>query len=348
MKLSVHIITRGRLELLKTCLSSVLHALPRDAEVIVVVNGEDLKTIAWLESMSHPALIWSVVSKETISRCRNRAFHQCRGEIIYFLDDDVVVPKHLLIHAIKRFETLPLLAVLGGPNLTPPNSAWFERCSGAVMTSFFAAPMIRMRYGASRKKEFEATEHHLIFCNLAVRQNMCQESIRFPERFRANEENLFLYHAKKAGLMTHFCADLFVYHRRRKTVLDFAKQVAHYGFGRAEQTIEAWQSCHPLFLVPASVWVLPAVLFLLPSARAAFLPLLCSYIMCCVSAALLSQQARQQGVWGCLGVIFLTPVVHLGYGYGFWKGLFFSLWTHLKFLRVQPPVIETNKRMKTA
>ncbi len=328
MKLSVHITTCGRLPLLKGCLRSVFEALPSKAEVLVILNGEDEETKTYLASVAHPRYHWLQVPKETLSRCRNRAHTICRGEIIYYLDDDVIVPKHLFRTALLKFEQDPQIAILGGPNLTPPESPFLEKCFGGVMTSPFATPMVRFRYSAKKRGDFDANENHLIFCNLSVTKRILN-TMKFNEILLSNEETLFIHEVKKLGSGVRYSRDLYVFHRRRKTIISFMKQVSNYGFGRVQQTALNYISCHPLFLVPALLWLVPLFCLLWPSCIGVVVKLCILYLILSLFGALLSD-ARAMGPFSILVVCLLTPIVHLSYGAGFWRGIWFTIGNWLR------------------
>lgn len=252
MKLSIFMLTHGRLSLLKPCLRSVLDALPAESEVVVVLNGSHPETARWLAEVCDDRVRWLEKREELPGQCRNLAFTVCRGEIIHFLDDDVVVPPDIFSNLLMRFATDPDVAILGGPNITPADSPWNEKLYGAMMTSAFAAPMIRRRYMShARENERETSERELILCNLAMRKAMIPPAVRFRDTLLCNEENLFLYDCRRHRLKIRFSAAIFVEHRRRGTLSRFLAQILRYGTGRGQQTAIAPRSCHPAFLAPA-------------------------------------------------------------------------------------------------
>ena len=324
MELSVHIVTCGRLELFKECCSSVLAALPENAEVLVVINGDVPGTVEYLTELGHPQLRWLQVPRESLSRSRNRAFELCKGKILYYLDDDVKVPQHLFRLALEKFRRIPELAVLGGPNITPADSSWKEKLFGAIMTTPFAAPMVFRRYARSEKRDFGANQHNLIFCNLACRASLIPKKIRFREDLVSNQENLFLHLIGGLGLQALVSSELYVFHRRRKTWRSFILQIASYGCGRLQQTWISWKSCHLLFLIPPLLY--PLVLGLMLSRNFIVLEFLCIfYGGCALVGGLSSKVYRDLGVWAWVLLIPLSGIVHLAYGFGWWRGLYSQL-----------------------
>src|SRR5690606_4088240 len=99
----------------------------------------------------------------------------------------------VLNRVVERFRRHERLDVLGGPNVTPPESGFSERVYGAVMCSPLIAPKIYRRYSAGRRAfRLNATDDELILCNLAVRREGVPPTARFRARLSSNEENLFL------------------------------------------------------------------------------------------------------------------------------------------------------------
>lgn len=324
--------TAGRLSLLQQCLASVVHTMPQDSQIVLVVNGSHPNTVNWLNRCSYPLEVYQV-PKESLAKSRNRAFGLCTGDVIHFFDDDVIVPEGLFQITLLQFKNNNEIAVLGGPNLTPPHSPYSERLFGAIVSSPFAAPLVCVRYGGEKDPRIRtATEHDLIFCNLAIRPRLIPEKLRFREHLKSNEENVFLYHCRQHKLAILFVPEAFVYHRRRKTLWKFIQQIHSYGFGRAQQWRLAFRSCHPFFLAPALLYLLPLYL----SVNQALL-LLLLYSFGALIGAITSRPIRRMGILSILLCIPLSAIVHLSYGFGFWKGLFhplreafLAMWSHQK------------------
>jgi hypothetical protein len=321
VKLLIHIVTHGRPALLRDCVESVARFLPEETSVNIIINGECRESERWLESFAHPAFRWQTIAREPRPLARNRAFDGNDADIVYFLDDDVVVASPVFHRARALFEIDRDLVVLGGPNLTLPDSSYDEKLFGSIMTSPFAAPMVSRRYGSDPRPEFDADEHSLILCNLAVRPSGIPHWLRLRGHLKSNEENLFLYECQRLGLPCRFSAALGVYHRRRKDIWSFTRQVYSYGFGRAQQTWEAPRSCHPAFLTPALMFPFVAAAIWFPASRAALLALAALHFLLSLAAAAGTRHIRELGPRAVLLGVPLTFLVHSAYGLGFWRGL---------------------------
>lgn len=319
MKLSVIILCAGRQKLLERCVSSVLKALPADAELKVIVNGDHPENVNWL-SQQQTAMTWVQIPK--VSRCiaRNNALAESTGDVVYFLDDDVEIPWHLFDLALETFRNDPKLAILGGPNLTPPSSTLQEKCFGAVVTSPFCAPKVWRRYAASQCEiPEEADQHELILCNFAVRRSLVWPRLRFLPHLTSNEENIFVFEGQRLDLKICRLNSLYVYHCRRSSLPSFLRQIRSYGTGRGEQMVLFPSSIHAGFYLGL---FLPLLAFPLLVVAPVFLTsLVAFYALGGFIGALLSQECRKLGPVGVLAVTLLTPAVHLTYFCSIWRVL---------------------------
>lgn len=99
LALSVIVATRNRRALLASTLPTILgQDLPAgDFEVIVVDDGSDDGTTRWLHTLQAPcALIVIEQGHGGPGAARNAGAAAARGELILFLDDDMICPPHLL------------------------------------------------------------------------------------------------------------------------------------------------------------------------------------------------------------------------------------------------------------
>jgi len=122
-----------------------------------------------------------------------------------------------------------------------------------------------------------------------------------------------------------FLSEAYVYHHRRKTLRAFMQQTFSYGFGRAQQTVQAPRSCHPAFLGPAAALALLLASPFSLGLRAALPGSAAIYGLLAFAGASISDETRRLGILGILAVTALTAVTHAAYGVGFWSGLGWEL-----------------------
>ena len=106
MFLSVVIPTYNRLPILRTCLRALeqqeVAAPISDYEVVVVDDGSSDETVAWLHQHSAHLPHVRLIQQEHggPAEGRNRGVHAARGDVIVFIDSDLVVtPTFLSCHA---------------------------------------------------------------------------------------------------------------------------------------------------------------------------------------------------------------------------------------------------------
>ncbi|MDE2313766.1 MAG: glycosyltransferase family 2 protein, partial [Elusimicrobia bacterium] len=190
---SVIILTHKRPELLQACLSSLLAAeriLVR--EVLVVVNGNNPEDALAARSFSSriPGMKIVPLARQSRGAARNAAAAQAQGDWLYFLDDDVEAPPGLFSDAARLLAEHGEAWILGGPNLTPPDSGLFERASGLVLESWIGAGPMRRRYASGPGPRW-ADEKSFALCNLCIRAAAFREAgLRFAPELASAEENL--------------------------------------------------------------------------------------------------------------------------------------------------------------
>jgi len=323
--LTVIVPTHRRLTDLKRCLASIVTPeLPANAELVVVCNGPDAESEGFLDQFAarEPRLIVMRLAKRQPGAARNAALDRARGEIIFFLDDDVTVRPGFFSRVMRLFAERPELDVLGGPNLTPLESGRFEHCVGRVLASPFGSATTRHRFRSAGRLR-SADDRSLILCNLIVRRRALEGlNARFRDHLISNEENVLLAElAFEHKVMLHD-PELIVYHSRRSNLRGFFNQVFRYGGGRWQNTEELPSSLSPFFLIPLLflLYLLSIPLLYLLSIAMVRNPLylvpLLAYLALAVLFSLVETfQAGDPRAFPTMLVLF--PCCHIGYAMGF-------------------------------
>jgi glycosyltransferase involved in cell wall biosynthesis len=294
--------------------------LPAVTLVIPARAGQaEIDAVAAARDLDYPAarLEILVVRGNQPSIQRNTALRAARGELIYFLDDDSRPDPGNLRRAAGHFRDAAVVMV-GGPALCPPDAPGLEQAFQAVMGSALAFGPSRARY--RRVGVLRATsEKELILCNLLARKAAVLAAGGLDEALYPNEENALMDALQAAGGRLVYDPDVVVHRRPRRTLGAFARMVFTYGRGRAEQF-----RLHPTAgsLLNFAPPLLCAYVLATP-----FLPSVAWWLWAAYGAALALQALGWSGEpWGRrLAALPLVVLSHLGYGLGFWRGVFTGL-----------------------
>lgn len=239
-------------------------------------------------------------------------------EWLFFLDDDAYLPENYFDCFRAAWDRYPAASVIGGPNLTPPESARFQAAVGSVLSSVFGAYTSHARYrpiGHTRLSD----EQSLILCNLLIRRDALQD-LRFPEDFLCNEENWLLQDlARRRREIIHAPA-LIVWHERRGDLRRFVRQVLNYGVGRGKNMRRRPTTCRAPHLLPG-VCVLVGLLAGMVAVRSGHIPGSFVVLAALYGALTLVSSARSADpIWA----VILYPALHVAYGVGVIRGIVFN------------------------
>jgi glycosyltransferase involved in cell wall biosynthesis len=196
VKISVVIPTRNRSECLKRLLHSILRQTVKPYEVIVVDDGDDFKTKNLIQNIKKQfsekgIKIRHFMSPKTaiksISRARNLGAAKAKGEVVVFLDDDVIIDQDYLKEILSVFESKPhALGVQGVISNTRYSSFW-----NAVEKVFYYwhAEMNKCRVLPSGKTTFAYAPNQIILCEWLFGLNVAYRREVFKE-FSFNEKLL--------------------------------------------------------------------------------------------------------------------------------------------------------------
>ncbi|MBI5773467.1 MAG: glycosyltransferase [Verrucomicrobia bacterium] len=294
--------------------------LPVVSIIIAARPGQaEVKAVAAAQALDYPRekLEIIVARGKQPSVQRNTAIRAAKGEWIYFLDDDSVPPRDNLRRAEDYFAK-PDVVMLGGPNLCPPDAPPLEHLFALAMASWLAFGPSRARYAAVGQPRASG-EKELILCNLMARRAAFLDAGGFDESLYPNEENALMDELVKRGGKLIYDPKFFVHRRPRHDLRAFVKMLMTYGRGRAEQF-----RLHP---TPGSAMNFVPPLFCVYLPLTLLLPKWLVWPLWAYAVAVVVQALELKGATEMqrLKVIPLIVLSHLGYGAGFWRGLFTKL-----------------------
>jgi len=159
---------------------------------------------------------------------RNLAIQDAKGKILIFIDDDAYPKNDFLDILEKDFADENIIAV-GGPAMTPQESKFWQRVSGATFLSSLSGGFPE-RYRPMGKKKLVADWPSV---NLSIRKNAFKELNGFGGDYWPGEDTKLgfdLLTKKNAHIL--YDPELIVYHHRREGLAKHIKQISAYGLHR--------------------------------------------------------------------------------------------------------------------
>jgi len=150
---SLVICTYNRLEVLKSCLESVIASgkelrFPLSFEIVVVDNNSSDGTFTFAQTIAQNSEVPFQVLKEPqqgLSFARNAGWKSARGLYIGFTDDDARLPKNYFSELAKILEERKNLLFFGGPielSFDAPPPAWFPKEYGRLANQATGAKIL--------------------------------------------------------------------------------------------------------------------------------------------------------------------------------------------------------------
>lgn len=300
------------------CLNSLVNLnYPKNTyEIIVTDGGSNDKTL----EIAKKYKVKIIKTEKGASHQRNVAVKNSKGELIALTDSDCVVDKNWLKNGIKYFNDKKV-AIVGGPNFTPKDSTFLERCTGYLFSSRIGTGAMASRYSGNKIKE--AGETDLISCNNIIRKNVFNEVGGFYEKLFPCEENEFYHKVKECGYKLVFVPEMIVWHYRRRLFFPFVKQIFKYGWARAKLIKLHPKIFKPIFIFPA-LFAIALLLGGILSFFSSFLRYLYLFVFGIYFLFTIIESIRFAIKEKDIKLVFVLPigflVLHLFYGLGFLSG----------------------------
>lgn len=287
--------------------------------VIPIAPGRNAEIIKCLKNQNYSKKNFEIIIQEgrNPSENRNKGIEKSKREIIIFLDDDAYINEDYLSNVEKFFIDYPTIDIVGGPQLTPKGSSFFEKITGIALTSYFGAFNVSKRYKQG-KIIFNADESALTSANLIVKKKVFKKIKGFDKRLWPGEDTEFIFRAKDNGLKIAYSPNIIIYHKRRPNLALFCEQVFNYGFTRPQKN-KISRKTKTIFLIPMLFAVYFLFLPLLSSIKLIFLIPLIAYIFLALIFALYDS-IKNKTFFGFFILPFIYLFLHLSYGIGMITG----------------------------
>ncbi len=225
MNVSVILPTYNRLGRLR----QVLAALGRQTyaaehfEVVVVSDGSSDGTDEYLSGAEFPfRLVFASQRNSGPAATRNRAVGLADGDLLVFIDDDVVAAPSLIEQHVRSHLTGGDSLVVIGPMLTPLD------CTLSRWVGWEQA-MLYKQYDALVRGRYEPTYHNFYTGNASVARTALVAVNGFDVRYRRAEDIEMAYRLACRGFRFRFNAAAASYHYAERTFDSWLGNAYDYG-----------------------------------------------------------------------------------------------------------------------
>lgn len=287
----------------------------------VIVPQGDNRSLYCLNSLKRQKVPVNLIVEKgpNPSKNRNSGIKRAKTPFIAFINSHTILPEDWSEKALAFFSSHKDADIVGGPQITYSQQSFFGKVSGYALASLFGAAEVSTRY-RPKKLIANADERFLTSANLVCRNHVFKKVI-FDESLWPGEDPKFISDSKKSGFKVFYNPDIFVYHLRRSTVRDLAKQIFSYGYTRTKKENFSNTLKKPSFLIP-SIFILYLAIFpILSRISNIFLIPLALYVLLNIIFSLY-ESAKNHSLLALFLLPFIFFTIHIAYGLGFIYGTF--------------------------
>lgn len=226
MKISLVIPTYNRLESLQRVLSGLEQQQQialTDFEVIVISDGSTDDTNVYLQTVKTSLNLVPLIQQNGgAAAARNNGIKHAQGDLVLFLDDDVVPTPHLIAEHLKTHTQHNSPVAVLGPMLTPDDfdmSPWVQ----------WEQAMLEKQYTAMREGKWEPTARQFFTGNTSLPRRYLVEQGGFDTQFRRAEDVELAYRMAAAGLKFIFHENAIGYHYAQRSFSSWFEIPYAYG-----------------------------------------------------------------------------------------------------------------------
>ncbi|MCC6177227.1 MAG: glycosyltransferase family 2 protein [Chloroflexi bacterium] len=173
-------------------------------EVVVTVDGATDGTVEMLRELRTGYPLHSVMQPNSgPAAARNRAIASATGDLLLFLDDDVIPAPDLIAHHLAIHQQDPDAVAIGSLTAPPKTLKPWSRWEAAALERHFRA---------LKRGEKSVTARHFYTGNASVRRRHVVAAGGFDETFRRGEDAELGYRLAERGLRFYFAPAASVEH----------------------------------------------------------------------------------------------------------------------------------------
>ncbi len=314
MKFSIIIPVKEINDYILEFVPKILKQSYKDFEIIILPNKK-------------PEQINSILQNEKIkiiesgftgpAQKRNLGSEKSNGEILVFIDDDAYpLEDKWLEKVLDNFQTEEVAAV-GGPQLTPLKSNFFQKLSGKLFESFMISGPVSFRYKDAQKRIC----YDLPSCNLFVRKKDFFKAGSFDTEFWPGEDTKLCLDIKRLGKKIIYDPEIKVFHHRRKNLKQHIKQIFNYSKHRGYFAKKYPETSFKLSYFIPSLFVIGLINGLFISFFSLIPRIIYFSILGVYFSLMFIEGVRTKKISYIIPFIFIGFITHIVYGIGFILGL---------------------------
>lgn len=285
---------------------------PLEKEIFFIDGGSKDSTVAIIKQATtkHPGIHLLFNPNRYVPFALNLAIPECRGNIIVRLDAHCTYAEDYFLKVLEVFDKSGA-DIVGGPTRTAYHNH-VQQAVGYAISSRFGV-------GGSRVHQvnYEGESDSVTFG--AWRREIFKDTGLFDTRLKRNQDDEFHYRAKSLGKRIYQSPEIKLYYFPRSTIRSLFEQYFQYG-NYKPLVLQKIKSEIKLRHVIPSLFVLylifMPVLVLIHQSFAAFLFLYIIFLFFFSFRNAMPIKAK-------LLCLLVYPTLHVAYGLGFIKGLFF-------------------------
>ena len=245
---------------------------------------------------------------------RDIGARKAKGEILAFIDDDAYPDKKWLENALLNFNKG--IVGVGGPNLTPKESSFFQKLSGVALASYLISGPVNYRVKIAKRREI----NDFPSCNLFVLKKAFFKAGGFDTGFWPGEDTKLCLELVKQGKIV-YDPEVIVYHHRRKDLGGYLKQIFTYSMHRGFFAKKYPETSRKISYFVPSLFLIGLILGGILSFLSSWIAYTYLFVIAIYAVLLLIEAIRTKKISMILPFILLAFATHITYGMGFLVGI---------------------------
>jgi hypothetical protein len=251
IRFSIVIVHRNGTQMLLNALASLMRAVGRDDEIILVDNGSTDASVKQVREAYPAVLIIENGCNNGFARACNQGLAAARGMYVLFLNNDAFLPTDALDRFAEDFDAYPQTALIGGQLVGEDEVP--QRSSGVAPTFLSELGLVRRRQPDVSNALQPVEVETLVGACMAFRRALADTAGRLDEDFFFYfEETEWCVRLRRQGWQVMVDPRIRIIHlkgastravRRDAQVEMFRSRLLYY-----------WKTLPPSLAIPLSVW----------------------------------------------------------------------------------------------